>query len=408
MIDHLRLAIPFHDVYVKELSGINYLHGDPSDYGFPMATRHVTKGDDGTFTVGDLYSPYESLPSSYTPMAVKLFNNTINCKPYVEIKGSPAKIMQGHNVYGSDSIYDCAFEMLGLLLESIPAVAKYLDLANTEVRHIDCTYSSQVSNANLIPKIIDYLSRVSHGQTKATADKKYRTTAYWGGEHSRLIQMKAYGKFVELMNQQKEFAKLAKQGDAKAKYILTEVYTPELLAYAECLMRWEARIKARKLERMGIPYKLVDLINYQIKHPSLIKDLWSNAFQPIFKTLEGQTMPYANDDEIYQLLKSKLKTVTAKGRISYTRANNAMNFYHLVRDVGLEVVKNRYSNATYHRNIKNLVDAGLSKAWLQNLHTDQKGTVIPLVRYAHVNFNAQAPADYIPPTTQYQPLTLVA
>lgn len=79
-----------------------------------------------------------------------------------------------------------------------------------------------------------------------------------------------------------------------------------------------------------------------------------------------------------------------------------MNFFHLVRDIGLEAVKKRYSSNAFYTNVRSLTDAGLSKAWLQNLHTESKGKVIPLVRFVEVNFDAQTPENYIPPVTHYQ------
>lgn len=303
MLDHLRLAIPFSKVFVKEHDNQFSLLGDPSDYGFLMASRHVSKDEDGKITVGELFHPYESLPSSYASMAVKLYNVQRNALPCVEIKGSPAKIMQGHNVYGSESIEHGAMHMIGLLLESIPSVAKYLDLENIQVRHLDVTYSSRVQHPEQIPKIIDYLSRISKGQTKPTADKKYQTTAYWGGQTSRLVQMKCYSKASELKYQIDNFTKQAKHGCAKSKKLLDEVYTSELLDFASNLLRWEARIKARKLDRLGLPTNLLDLIQHQNQNPSCLRDLWHLCFTPIFNNLEGQTMPYATDDELYDILK---------------------------------------------------------------------------------------------------------
>ena len=404
MIDHLRLALYFKESrLVRDSTDKAYLIGKPCDYGFKMGARHV-EFHDGKPMVADLYAPYDSLPSNYTGMACKLYHSVAFGDPYVEIKASPAKLMQGHNVFGSSSLEDCAFEMIGLLFESIPQLAEHINLRLTQVLHIDVTYSSRVSHENMIPKVIDYLSRIRNGQTKPTKNKKYATTAYWGGENSRLIQLKCYAKYDEMMHQLENYRKLAKGGNTQAKFIVETVYTPELLDYAKTLMRWEARIKARKLERLGIPTNLVEMIKYQQKNPDLLFFLWRNSFNPIFATFEGHAMPYANDDQIYEMLKEKLVTITAKGKKSYTRANNAMNFYHLVRDIGLEQVKQRYSPNAFYTQLRYLTDAGISKAWLTNLHTDKGGDVIPLVRFCEVDFNQQCPVGYLPPVTKYQPL----
>ena len=188
---------------------------------------------------------------------------------------------------------------------------------------------------------------------------------------------------------------------------LDTVYTPELMNYAKRLLRWEARIKARKLERLGLPTGLFDFIKYQQQNPDILTILWRQAFTPIFDTFKGQAMPYSTDDDLHNLLKDKLKTITPSGRVSYTRANNAMNFFHLIRDVGLATVKNRYASRTFYDNLKNLTDAGLSKAWLANLHTKRKGDIVPLVNFCHVDFVAQFPVGYVPPVSQFN-LAMVA
>lgn len=409
MIDHIGLSLHFKESrLVRDSTDKAYLIGKPSDYGFKMGARHVEYDDNDQPIVGDLYAPYESLPSNYTGMAVKLFHNVQYGDPYVHIKASPAKLMQGHNVFGSDNLQHCAFEMLGLLFESMPDLVPHLNLRMIEVTHIDVTYSSRVSNPHIIPKLIDYLSRIRTGQTKPTKDKKFATTAYWGGENSRLLQLKCYAKYFELLVQLENYKKSAKAGNKQSQMIVDTVYTPELLEYSKTLMRWEARVKARKLERLGIPTNLIEMIKFQQKNPDLIKYLWRNSFNPIFETFKGEAMAYADDDQIYEMLKDKLYTITNKGKKSFTKANNAMNFYHLCRDIGLQEVKKRYSSSAFYRHLDSLKQAGISDSWLQNLHTHKQGEVIPLIKFAEVDFSQQCPVGYIPPVTKFTNLLKIA
>ena len=408
MLDHLRLLIPVHETHLIRLDdGTSVIKGSIGDFGFKLASRHVERLESGVFEAKDLYAPYESLPSSYSGLAVKFFDKSTMTDPYVEIKASPAKLLQGHNVYGGESVGNAACEMFGILFQSIPELGERLDISLATIGHIDTTFSSTVTNEAIIPKIIDYLSRISNGQTKATKNKKYETTAYWGGETSRLLQLKAYAKYPELLVTLEKLKKQAAAHDTKAQMLLDTVYTPELLDFAKKLLRWEARIKARKLERMGLPVGLFDFIKYQNENPNILTELWRLAFTPIFDTFKGQAMPYSTDDDLHQMLKEQLKTITPTGRVSYTRANNAMNFFHLVRDIGFEAVKARYSSSTFYDNLKNLTDAGLSKAWLQNLHTKKKGDIVPLVNFCHVDFVAQFPTGYTPPVSRFN-LPLVA
>ncbi|MEL4525981.1 phage/plasmid replication protein, II/X family, partial [Acinetobacter baumannii] len=150
MLDFLRLAIPIIPTYVRSLDNHHWFNGDIRDYGIPAATRHVSKTDDGQTITGELYHPYESLPSDYTDMAVKFYTNTMNTPPYVEIKASPLKLLQGHNVYGFESIELGSDHMLGMLLEAFPQLAPILDLANTEVLHLDTTYLFRLPHQNMV------------------------------------------------------------------------------------------------------------------------------------------------------------------------------------------------------------------------------------------------------------------
>lgn len=408
MLDHLRILIPVHENFLTRVSdGGSFIVGNVGDFGFEMASRCVEPNDDGVLVPKDLYAPYDSLPSSYSGLAVKFFDKCTLSDPYVEIKASPAKLLQGHNVYGGESVGNAACEMLGILFQSIPELGERLDISLATIGHIDTTFSSTVTNEALIPKIIDYLSRIRNGQTKPTKSKKFETTAYWGGETSRLLQLKAYAKHPELLVTIEKLKKEAKANNAKAQMLLDTVYTPELISYSKKLLRWEARIKARKLERLGLPTGLFDFIRYQQENPDVLTVLWRQAFAPIFDTFKGQAMPYSTDNDLHDMLKNKLKTVTPSGRVSYTRANNVMNFFHLVRDIGLDTVKSRYSESTYYRLLGYLVDSGLSKAWLQNLHTKKKGDIVPLVNFCHVDFVAQFPVGYVAPVSQFN-LSLVA
>lgn len=278
MLDHLRIAIPFKESCLTRVSdGSAFLIGMPADYGFDMASRHVEVSEDGQLQPKDLYTPYETLPSSFTGLAVKLFHQSNYSDPYVEIKASPPKLLQGHNVYGGESIGNASAEILGILFQSIPEVAPCLNFDLATIRHLDTTFSSQVQNENVIPKVIDYLSRIRNGQTKPTKNKKYATTAYWGGETSRLLQLKCYAKYDEMLYQLEKFKKKSEAGDSQARLIIDTVYTDELLDFSKKLIRWEARIKARKLERMGLPVGLFDLIKHQKENPNLLRDLWLQA-----------------------------------------------------------------------------------------------------------------------------------
>ena len=51
---------------------------------------------------------FESLPSYFASLAFKVYNGTdFKRVPYIKIVGNPAKLLQGHNVYGPDDLDLC-------------------------------------------------------------------------------------------------------------------------------------------------------------------------------------------------------------------------------------------------------------------------------------------------------------
>ena len=106
----------------------------------------VYKDEDGNTQHRVLNHGYERLATSHTPMAFKFFHEG-HSYPFVELKASPAKIMQGHNVYGSDLIEQGAMEMLGYLAETHPTLYGMLAISETEIKQLDATYSARLRKA---------------------------------------------------------------------------------------------------------------------------------------------------------------------------------------------------------------------------------------------------------------------
>ncbi|HDU8232006.1 TPA: replication protein, partial [Acinetobacter baumannii] len=364
MLDFLRLAIPIIPTYVRSLDNHHWFNGDIRDYGIPAATRHVSKTDDGQTITGELYHPYESLPSDYTDMAVKFYTNTMNTPPYVEIKASPLKLLQGHNVYGFESIELGSDHMLGMLLEAFPQLAPILDLANTEVLHLDTTYLFRLPHQNMVQPTLDYMANLASGHRKAR-EVKYDNYITWGND-SASVRPKAYGKFEEVKSQLNKIQKKADKGCMRSKSLV--IAMNGALQFANAVLRLEARICKTYLTKNGYPSNLFQLIKLQHEQPELLLRLWHVAFDPILKTMEGEYMNFASDDELEALLKSKLVTYTKKGNPSYTKAYNAFDFYRSLRIDGYKKVKSRHLESRFYKRERELISCGISRSHLQNLH----------------------------------------
>ncbi|HFX6249147.1 TPA: phage/plasmid replication protein, II/X family [Acinetobacter baumannii] len=399
MLDFLRLAIPIIPTYVRSLDNHHWFNGDIRDYGIPAATRHVSKTDDGQTITGDLYHPYESLPSDYTDMAVKFYTNTMNTPPYVEIKASPLKLLQGHNVYGFESIELGSDHMLGMLLEAFPQLAPILDLPNTEVLHLDTTYLFRLPHQNMVQPTLDYMANLASGHRKAR-EVKYDNYITWGNDGAS-VRPKAYGKFEEVKSQLNKIQKKADKGCMRSKSLVIAMNSA--LQFANAILRLEARICKTYLTKNGYPSNLFQLIKLQHEQPELLLRLWHVAFDPILKTMEGKYMNFASDDELLSVLMSHLVTYTKKGNPSYTKAYNALDFYRSLRTDGWVKVKSRHLENRFHVRVRQLLDCGISKSHLQNLHKNPNGKVIPFVRLFELKMADQLPPDYVQPVSQYTP-----
>lgn len=409
MLDFLRLAIPIIPTHVRSFDNHHQFNGDIRDYGVPAATRHVSKTDDGQTITGDLYHPYEALPSDYTDMAVKFYTNTMNTVPYVELKASPLKLLQGHNVYGFESIELGAFHMLGMFFEAFPKLSGILDVDNTEVLALDTTYLFRLPHQNMVQPVLDYMANLASGHRKAR-QVKYDNYITWGNDAAS-VRPKAYGKFEEVKAQINKIQKQADKGCQRSRSLV--IAMNDALPFANAVLRLEGRITKTYLTKNGYPSNLFELIKLQkYEKPDLLLHLWRVAFDPILDTMKGKYMNFSSDGEILDLLKSKLVTYTKTGKPSYTKANNAMKFYALVRQIGLQATKNLYNERTFYDAVKSLLDVGISKSHLQNLAKNPNGKVIPFVRMFELKMCDQMPSDYQIPVSHYhspkQGLYLVA
>ena len=400
MLDFLRFAIPINPAFVRSFDNHHTFNGDIRDFGIPAATRHVSKTDDGQTITGDLYHPYEALPSDYTDMAVKFYTNTMNTVPYVELKASPLKLLQGHNVFGFESIELGAFHMLGMFFEAFPKLSAILDVDKTEVLCVDTTYLFRLPHQNMVQPVLDYMANLASGHRKAR-QIKYENYITWGNDGAS-VRPKAYGKFEEVKSQLNKIQKQADKGCMRSKSLVMAMN--DALPFANAVLRLEARICKTYLTKNGYPSNLFQLIKLQQEQPELLLRLWHVAFDPILDTMKGKYMNFSSDGEILDLLKSKLVTYTKTNKPSYTKAQNAFKFYSLMRQVGLEATKKLYSEAQFYKCLNSLLDCGVSKSHLQNLNKNPNGKVIPFVRMFELKMCDQQPSDYQIPVSQYSPI----
>lgn len=401
MLDHLCINAPFESSFYSVDSEGRYffIDVDPHTLEIPLASRSVYKDEDGEVHNSALFHPYESVPTHFTGMAMKVFFDSAY-EPYVQIKASPAKLLQGHNVFGSDNIEQGAMEMIGFLHEAYPVLARMLDWSKAWVSHIDVTYSARLKDQTTAHKVLDFLGNVSNGQTRLSK-KAYDTSRYWGGATSRLLNHKCYLKHDEFLAQFAEQQQLAKKMDKSAMRVVEIMSDQRLIDWTIGLLRFESRLKKRWLERNGVPTNLFELIRFQKQNPNLLQTLWTKATHSIFQALRGQTMKLTDDKSVLEAIERSEIVLTKSGKVSHTKVRNLFAMYCLIREKGFEEIKAQYKKSQFYNLVSQLTECGFSKAYLQNLHTEKANNIIPFIKLIEIDFNQQLPEWYVEPNSQF-------
>lgn len=416
MIDLLQLSIPFKSEHVTEVSSADELGGRYIDLeeiarrtGLCLRASGVEFEISGDLQVTGLSHPYESLPSHFASLAMKVHQGSNLAPPRVELKASPAKLLQGHNVFGPTDVALCAEALFTPFCLAMPLLAEFLDFKETYLAKIDCTYSSRMKTMNQTHQVMDILRNVSNGQTKATKSTRsqtYHSTMYWN-ETSNSVRRKAYLKYLELQADLERCKRELryKPNDESLKRRIKVLSNPDLIEWAALLVRFEVSLFPRKLIYLNIPYKLFDLISYQIEYEkegrNLIHDMWSAGFSELFESFKGTVMNIYDDENILELLKSAYYSITPKGNVSYSKAQRIFGFYRRLVNEGYDEVFKTFHKASFYRYINELISVGVSKAQLQNLQAEKSNNVIPLVQLIQVDFSQQYPDWYIEPVNPY-------
>lgn len=372
-------------------------------------TGQIDFDEDGNTQVSRLVHHYESIPSSFASIAFCIVDGSDFHKfPYIRICGCPAKVLQGHNVFGSDNADLCFFAVLEAFMLAMPELAGYLDWPTTSIDYLDVTYTARVVNDNNAVQVINMLKNVKSGQTKNRSTDDHLTTVTWGkasgrnGKSSRRKQLKAYMKFPELQNQIRELTKRLRQNKGDA--VITEglnrqlsaIQHPVVQQMAMGAIRFESRLFGRWLKDRGINTNLFTFINLAIGNPNLMTDLWRDSWKDVFATFEGASMKLTDHNTVLEALKANYMTLTPKGNPSFSKAESLFAFYCQIESLGYDKAYRLNNRMKWSRYTRDLTAIGISKAQLQNM-TGQHNNVVPLIRLINIDFSAQLPANWVEP-----------
>lgn len=410
MIDFGAFSVMFKDEFAIKISDGEFML-DPEvlkRLGVRL-NGQIDFDEDGNTQISRLTHHYESIPSSFASIAFCIVDGSDFHKfPYIRICGCPAKVLQGHNVFGSDNPDLCFFAVLEAFMLAMPELANYLDWPTTSIDYFDITYTARVVNDNNAVQVINMLKNVRSGQTKNRSTDDHLTTVTWGkasgrnGKSSRRKQLKAYMKFPELQHQIRQLEKRLKQ--SKGDPIISEginrqlsaIQHPTVQHMAMGAIRFESRLFGRWLKDRGINTNLFTFINHAMSNPTLLTELWRDSWKDVFATFEGASMNLNDHNSVLETLKSKYMNLTPKGNISFAKAEALFAFYCQIESLGYEKAYSLNNRMKWSRYSRDLMAAGISKAQLQNM-TGQQNNVVPLIRLINIDFSAQLPANWKEP-----------
>ena len=403
MCDWLHIYINFKDEFTTSSSDDEYhvLNIDLIKIGIKTAARQVYIDDNDVHQHTELFHPFDSIASNLSGFALKVFNNC-KFKPRIELKFSPAKIMQIHNVFGSSSAFHALCDVLTSLHFTFPNLVKHLDIENAEVLAIDFTASARMRTHTELKQVQNFLRNVSSKSLrKSNKSESYDSTIYWGSQSSIRLNRKCYDKFEELISQIQDFKKLAGKGDQHAIDTLKILDVESLISFSKYLLRFEARFKKQWLYENSIPLNLWQFFAFERANKNIGIEIWRKSFDPLFAGFENMSMKIYNDDEILNKISIVHDKITPTGKLSKTKSMNLFNFYISIRTLGYEKVKEITSSSRFFANVREILDCNFcSKFELQNLKSIEERNVIPFLKLIEIDFSNQLPADFVEPKSK--------
>jgi hypothetical protein len=192
------------------------------------------------------------------------------------LSGNPVKLLQGHNLWGSD-------DLLGLYLEAGVFVRHHVGLfpgpqswkacmfSRPRFTRIDLTRSYRFDTQAEADDYIRYVAgnaRSRHGAATLVGG----STAYFG-QHSRRWTMKIYAKHHEYLHQER-----------RAVRRVTHCVKDELVEWSKGIARFELTLRTPELEDIN-SYRF-GMQPFQSQH---LRDVWQHYFDRIIMT-ENSTM----------------------------------------------------------------------------------------------------------------------
>ncbi len=403
MWDKLDNEVPFKREFVNELTcstpekPVGWV--DAQKYDFPLVGE--INMVDGVAVVTEIKNRnWDTISSGIAGVAVGFFpkGNGFNQWPHIRIKASPAKVLQGHNVFGSECLKQAVVQMWAMLEHAFPKIYAHLDIQNAIVRYTDSTYSAPISDF-FSQKVFKLFESLATAKTKVNAN--FLSEGYLQlGQGSEYQRQKIYRKYQELMDDLKNATKNRNQ------YRIDILSDQRLQDFARNLHRFEATTGRRKFESLGIPTRLIEFVKFadwflSVHKIPLCRYLWELAFNPLLDQIEGHTMKNVDDSHVKLKIDAKFIRIKHNGKICKRKANAIYVTFRAIKTEGYDTLALEDSS-TFFRNVKHLEEIGLSRAFLKSLDPQRPTeNIVPFVQLIKIDFTNQRPNWYEEPRAGY-------
>lgn len=383
--------------------------------GLQLGSRRVEFAIDGEGTLHDLYHPWESLPSSFTDVACKLHQAHLKRSwPCIAIKASPAKLLQGHNVFGPDCAASGILELIAAFSRALPRVAEMLDFGSAHIRRVDVTYSIKLPDAETMANCLSAVGQLSHRHLRAAKEADYESTIYFNRrsqdqqDAGRSKVLVVYAKHNEMIHQLERLQAAArKEKTSRYNSVITALSSPELQDFATNRLRFEGRGLTRWFEQKQIPRNVWQFMAFvadfeKREGMTFCEWAWRDMFSDMMAALGDSKVHLTQDTKVLSQLRSsygRCKEVSnPDGSITekwnYTRADRLMMFYRALATDGWDKTKRLTASSSFYDSVKALLDVGITKAQLQNLRNKKTFKLLHLIK---MDFTNQRPAEYVEP-----------
>ena len=215
----------------------------PCSHPKPINSGHVVSLDsDGSIEWQT--DKYLSLESSYSSKlsirSLSIENPENNNKfTHIEISGNPVKFLQGHNIWGTDSLIEllCETYIHALKLLDLSHLYNAKDIHSGQLTRVDINYMYHLENANSVNNWLRSLEQSATLRHRGKGQFNHGTLYF--GKGSRRWLLKMYHKGQEIK--------------ANSKHQRKDIFDlPAVTDFAEKSLRVELQLRSMELLKLGL------------------------------------------------------------------------------------------------------------------------------------------------------------